>query len=45
MIKHHQSEIVRRREVTKGWCRGVKEWQESDTGQWRGVKRQQEGLK
>ena len=41
MIKNHQSEMIRRREVIKGWWRGVKERQESDTGQWRGVRRRQ----
>ena len=39
MIKHNQSETIRRREVLKGWCRGIKERQESGTGQWRGVQR------
>ena len=39
MIKHHQSGLIRRREVFEGWCRGVKEWQESDTGQLIGIKR------
>ena len=33
MNKHHQSKMIRQREVIKGWWRGVKKRQDSDTGQ------------
>ena len=45
MNKHHQSEMIRRREVIEGWWGGIKKRQESDTGQWRGVKGRQERVK
>ena len=33
MITNHQCGMISRREVIKGWWRGGKERQESDTGQ------------
>ena len=38
MIKQHQSEIIRRREVIEGWWRGIK-------GQWGGIKGQRRDAK
>ena len=47
MNNNHQSEMIRQREVLiiKGWWRGVKKRQESDTGRSRGGKRPQERVK